>query len=176
MTSDRLRELAELTRMRPAASQADWSAVRSVLGFDVPADYKELIDGFGAGLFNGYVQIFGPDERQKSFNLSESGLYWNGLYSVDWERRPEARPARLRDRAVTIINWGGTEDALQFFWIADTPDADRWEIAFHTVEGGRWEFFEQSTVEVLLAFVRGELRSALLESYGPDEAITYTPY
>lgn len=176
MPNSQLAELAQLTRMQPTQRRPDWSAVRAMFGFDMPADYMALIDNFGAGEFNYYVEIFGPDEKQKVVNLKESGLYWDRFFTVEWERRPQARPARLQDRTITIINWGSTEDAVQFFWIADpSVNSDQWEVAFHTHEGETWEFFDQSTVEVLLAFVRGELRSSLLKPR-PDEAIVYTPY
>jgi hypothetical protein len=156
---------------------SDWAAVRAALGFDVPADYKELIDNYGAGLFNYYVQIFGPEEPQRPFNLKESGLYWDGIFRTDWAQRPDAVPSRLQGRDVTIINWGSTEDALQFFWIADAGvSPNQWEIAFHTMEGNSWEFYKESAVEVLLSFVKGELPSSLLEPYEPDEPITFTPY
>jgi hypothetical protein len=177
MVSNQLQQLAELTSMREAPSRPDWGAVQAALGFAPPEDYRELIENYGAGLFNYYVQIFGPDERLESFNLKQSGLYWDRMLRLDWERRPEAIPSRLRDRNPTIINWGSTEDALQFFWVAEPGISSRqWEIAFHTVERNSWEFYKESTVEVLLAFVRGELPSALLSPYEPGEPISYTPY
>ncbi|SDD85609.1 hypothetical protein [Glycomyces harbinensis] len=177
MVSNQLEQLAQLTRMQEAPSRPDWAAVQAALGFGPPEDYRELIENYGAGLFNYYVQIFGPEERLESFNLKESGLYWDRMLHQDWGQRPDAVPARLRDRNVTLINWGSTEDALQFFWVAEPGIAPRqWEIAFHTVERNSWEFFKESTVEVLLSFVRGELPSSLLEPYDSAEPITYTPY
>ena len=177
MVSSQLQQLARLTGMQENPSRPDWGAVQAAIGFVPPQDYRELIENFGAGLFNYYVQVFGPDERTRSFNLKDSGLYWDGYLRTDWERRPDAVPARLRGREVTLINWGSTEDALEFFRVAEPGTApSQWEIAFQPVEDIAWEFYEESTVEVLLAFVRGELPSSLLEPYPPGRQITYTPY
>lgn len=177
MVSNQLQELAQLTGMQEVAERPDWNSVRSVLERDVPADYMELIDNFGAGLFNYYVQIWGPNQQRRAFDLNRKGLYWNNYLHNDWERRPDAVPAHLRGRDVKIISWGSTEDGLQLFWIAEAGKApEQWETAFYTDTGNRWEFFQQSAVEVLLSFVRGELPSSLLEPYEPGTQITYSHY
>jgi hypothetical protein len=176
MVSSQLQELARLASMQEVAERHDWDAVRSALGTDVPGDYKELIDNFGAGLFNYYVQIWGPNQRRRAFDLNRKGLYWNDYLHNDWDQRPDAIPAHLRGREVKIISWGSTEDALQLFWIAEPGKApEQWEVAFLS-ETDSWEFFQSSAVEVLLSFVKGELPSSLLEPFDPGTRITYMPY
>ncbi|MGW0658592.1 hypothetical protein [Streptodolium elevatio] len=89
-----LAELARLTGMRRASSPPpDWSAVTAALGYDVPCDYRRLIETHGAGLF--------------------------------------------RDREITVITWGSTEDAVYCHWIAEPgTDPESWPTAFHTVTAG----------------------------------------
>jgi hypothetical protein len=178
MVSNQLQQLAQLAGMTQGpAVQPDWNAVRSTLGFEVPSDYKELIDNFGAGAFNNYVQLLGPDERISVFNLNQQGLYWNEYLQEEWEDAPEDTPSELQGRNFTILNWGTTEDGVQMFWIAETgTPPEQWQIAFHSVAGERWEFHQGSTIEVLLALVRGELPTSLVPRFPTDASVTFTPY
>jgi hypothetical protein len=179
MVGDELRELARLSQMREVSRPApDWSAVTSTLGFDVPADYKQLIDRYGAGAFNDYVLIYGPGEDVQAFDLTVNGLYWDTYLKEEWADCAEAMPLPLRGRDITVLSWGATEDGLQLFWIAEpgTPP-EHWPVVFYRVEGEAWEFYPRSTVEVLLALVRNELPTELLPpSWPPDEPFIYSGY
>lgn len=173
-----LAELARLTGMRGASSPPpDWSAVTAALGHDVPSDYRQLIETHGAGLFNDYLQVYGPEHHLRAFDLAAEGLYWNQYFQAEWRRRPETRPAALGDRDITVITWGSTEDAVYCHWIVESGTApERWPTAFHTVTGNTWEFHHHPTVALLHAFARGDLASKLIPPYPPDEPVTYTPY
>ncbi|WP_026923429.1 hypothetical protein [Glycomyces arizonensis] len=177
MVSNQLQQLAQLARMQKNPSQPDWGAVRAAIGFAPPEDYCELIEHYGAGLFNCYIQVHGPEANQRAFNLKQEGLYWDEFFRSEWERRPDTVPSRLHGRTFTIICWGGTEDAVEFFWIAE-PDkpSNQWEIAFQTISGNVWEFYRQSTVEVLLGLARGDLSTSLIPPALPDEPVVYAPY
>ncbi|MEW2357656.1 hypothetical protein [Spirillospora sp. NPDC029432] len=173
-----LDELARLTRMeRISGPVPDWADVRSALGFDVPADYKRLIELYGAGAFNDYIQIYGPEESVQAFNLKAQGLFWDAYLKEEWEGSPEAVPVPLRKRDSTVLDWGCTEDGPQLLWIAERGVApERWTVAFHLVEGEAWEFHPRSAVEVLLALARNELAARPLPpSWPSDEPLAYGP-
>lgn len=176
MVSERLSELAQLTGMQPAAPQTDWQSIQSALGFAVPPDYTELIDNFGAGMFNYYLYVFGPDERTP-VSLRNDGLYWDEEFKSKWALHPENVPPPLQGRDVTVIHWGETEDTVHLFWIAEagTPPA-QWQVAAYTGEGRKWEFFEQSSVEVLLSYFRRDLASSLLPLFDEGDQIAFTPF
>lgn len=176
MVSDRLRELAQLTGMTPATTEVDWPRLRSALGFEPPADYRELIENFGAGVYNYYLYVFGPDTRTPA-SLQKDGLFWDDDFRSKWEPHPERIPPELQGRDVTVIHWGETEDAAHLFWIAESGvPSEQWKVACYTGEGRKWEFFDQTCVELLLSYFRRELPSSLLPAFEEDDQIEYTPY
>ncbi|MCH7231573.1 hypothetical protein L0U85_12030 [Glycomyces sp. L485] len=148
-----------------------------MIGLDAPADYKELIDTFGAGAFNNYMQILGLGERIQAFNLTENALYWDEYLKEEWEDLPESMPDQLQGRTFTVVNWATTEDGTQLFWIAESgKPSSQWRIAFYNDAGDRWEFHQQTTVEVLTALTRGELPTSLIPAFPPGEPVSYTQY
>ncbi|SDD85646.1 hypothetical protein [Glycomyces harbinensis] len=178
MVSDRLQRLAQLTAMsQGAAVRPDWNAVRSTLGHDVPADYRELIDNFGAGAYDNYIELLGPGEPIQLFNLLQRGLYWDEYLREDWEDVPEDMPSELQGRTFTIISWATTEDGVQMFWIAESGvPAEQWQIAFFQLAGENWEFFQQSTTQVLTRLVTGELPTSLVPRFPADTPVTFSRY
>ncbi|MFC3491593.1 hypothetical protein [Glycomyces rhizosphaerae] len=99
-----IQRLAQMTGMSAGPSiRPDWNAVRSALGFDVPGDYKELIDDFGAGALNDFVLLLGPGEPVKLYNLVEHGLYWDGYLREIWENSPRTSPRRSRAASLSSV-------------------------------------------------------------------------
>jgi hypothetical protein len=65
--------LEELRRLVPPPEDpplaAHWAAARDNFGFDLPQDYRELIDLYGAGLFNEELWVFAPGHPSESWDV-----------------------------------------------------------------------------------------------------------
>lgn len=174
VTDPRLRALAERAGMRERPSApVDWARVAAEVGAEPPADYRELIDRFGAGSFDHYFQLFGPGEPHHPLGDYE----WDEYFKDEWDLRPEHAPQRPGAREATVVRWGGTEDAHLVFWLAE-PDRDpaEWLIGLQGHDGPECEYFELSTVAFLLAFANGTLESELLRPWDPAETFVFRRY
>lgn len=158
-----LQELAALTGMQANTGEpVDWQAVRKELGFLPPADYRELVDRYGSGMFGFYFHVHGPDDHL--YQLEDD--IWQDYFHDEWELQPEQAPQRPGARHADIVHWGGTGDAHILIWLVE-PDrpSHEWLIGMQGHDGPECEYFEMTTVEFLLAFVKGELDSELLRPF-----------
>ncbi|CAM3240111.1 hypothetical protein [Stackebrandtia soli] len=166
-----LRELAALTGMRANAGEpVEWETVASEFGFVPPDDYRALIDRHGSGAFGCYFDVHGPDDHLYPLERD----LWNEYFKDEWEAEPEHAPKRAGARNATVVRWGGTEDAHVLVWLVEPGRPSReWLIGLQGHDGPECEYFEMSTVEFLLAFVKGELRSKLLHPFDSVEDAAY---
>ncbi|MFI6102295.1 SMI1/KNR4 family protein [Lentzea sp. NPDC051213] len=63
---DRLAEIVDEPLVAPPAQ--DWAAVEARLGSTLPADYKRLVERFGAGQF-GSIRVCAPDASVPEYDL-----------------------------------------------------------------------------------------------------------
>lgn len=123
--------LVAITGGRPSPVPApDWAAVESRLGTALPSDYKKLVEAFGCdGRFNGFYDVFGPDE-----------LIWHTEYHAgdDLAYGEEHPPFPAPGGA---IPWANNEHEQNYFWITEGSDPDRWPVyAVDSLdEGARFE-------------------------------------
>ncbi|MFH8484840.1 SMI1/KNR4 family protein [Streptomyces longisporoflavus] len=59
---------------------ADWAAVESRLGTTLPADYKRMVETFGEGAFDGYLEL---DQEPWTDLAEDSLLIWAGTEHED---------------------------------------------------------------------------------------------
>lgn len=169
-----LDELASLAGMRAQTREpVGWAAVGKELGFDPPPDYRELIDRYGSGMFGFWFEVLGPDDHSSQLKID----FWDDHFKQEWRRKPEHAPQRPGARDATIVRWGGTEDAHIMIWLVE-PDrpATEWLIGLQNHDGPECEYFEMTTIEFLLAFVKDELDSELLSSFDKIEDAAYLTY
>ncbi|GAA4921402.1 hypothetical protein LX16_4940 [Stackebrandtia albiflava] len=169
--TDALGELAELTGMREnSGNPVDWAAFARTSSVIPPEDYRELVDRYGSGMFGLYLQVFGPDDAMHT--LKDGGLF--GDFKTEWEAEPEFTAARPGVRDAEVVWWGATEDAHTLVWLAEPGrPAEEWLIGLQGHDGPECEFYEMSTAEFLLAFVKDELDSDLLSSFDRIEDAAY---
>ncbi|WP_073919946.1 SMI1/KNR4 family protein [Streptomyces sp. CB00455] len=63
--------MIELTGWEPIGISVDWAAIEEERGVPLPADYKELYEAFGGGVFSDSVYFLGLDEGRAFDFLSQ---------------------------------------------------------------------------------------------------------
>ncbi|MEU1787264.1 SMI1/KNR4 family protein [Streptomyces sparsogenes] len=103
-------------RIRPV----DCAAAEARLGTALPSDYKRLVETFGHGAFDGFLDVRLPADIVKSAEFAAGWAKTHGLRS--WEPHPPfPEPGGL-------LPWAGTEHETSFYWITEGPDPDAWPV------------------------------------------------
>lgn len=112
--------LCILTGSQPVSGPpVDWSAAEAALGTRLPADYKEIVDLFGEGGFDDYLDLlvpgaFGSDLVQWSRGDAEHADMW--------------RPYAVHPAPDGLLRWGTSEQEVDFFWQTGAGDPDGWTV------------------------------------------------
>lgn len=64
----------------------DWNRVASELGYRMPADYVELIDTYGGGVFCDYIRILEPQAGKAGHDLVGQTRLRRGDLDLFWSR------------------------------------------------------------------------------------------
>ncbi|MFI6486051.1 hypothetical protein [Streptomyces sp. NPDC050564] len=106
----------------------DWPAVEADLGTSLPSDYKEIVDLFGPGSFDEYVDLLVPGAR--------------GMDLVDWAK------SDVHSASEGLLRWGSSEQEFDFVWQTGTADPDDWPVLVG--QFGDWERFDCGLGEFLV--------------------------
>lgn len=117
---DAVAGLVELTGYDGPGRTTDWAAVERAHGITFPADYKRLVDTFGAARF-GAVRVHAPGAPHDLDRLVA-----------------EVRARVLADRPVPgdpyhpepggLVPWGRTDSGRVLFWVPSVDDPDAWPV------------------------------------------------
>ncbi|TXS39916.1 hypothetical protein [Streptomyces sp. OR43] len=119
----------------------DWPAAEQALGTRLPGDYKEIVDLFGVGSFDMYVELLIPGVRGMDLvqSAGTDGAYVHDLW------RPHARfpePGGL-------LRWGSSEQEIVFVWQTGAPDPDDWPVLVRP-DFDAWERYDCGMGEFLV--------------------------
>ncbi|WP_445528329.1 hypothetical protein [Streptomyces cyslabdanicus] len=132
-------KLCILTGWVPVPQPAvDWPAVEADLGTPLPRDYKEIVDLFGPGGFDEYVDLLVPGA------LGMDLVVWaksDGDATDLWE------PYAGYPAPGGLLRWGSSEQELDFVWQTGTADPADWRVLVG--EFGDWERFDCGLGEFL---------------------------
>ncbi|MFF0141716.1 hypothetical protein ACFYRN_35290 [Streptomyces sp. NPDC005227] len=123
----------------------DWAAVEARLGTVLPGDYKRLVERFGYGAFDDYLGLFLPGGPMGSIDIVEFNEWW-----AQWAEAHDANswePYQLYPAPNGLLQWAGTEQRDDFYWLTEGPDPDSWPILATVEDRGRWYRFDGSTAE-----------------------------
>jgi hypothetical protein len=164
--------LSELRTMvaapRGISPRTDWSEVQAALGFELPADYRRLVDEFGGGYLDDYLYLLEPRCRNPYYDLGEVRSERLEALQYLWDRGEE-RPDELSVQAeASVIPWATTDNGEVLYWLA-TPAAgpDDWVVMVNEARGPEWERFEVGCLEFLVGVLSGRIASDILSSRFP---------
>ncbi|MBL1087983.1 MULTISPECIES: SMI1/KNR4 family protein [Streptomyces] len=153
----------------------DWAETEARLGTPLPSDYKRLVDLFGDGAFDGYLQLHVPGSCFKSTDLVRQTAWlseWaSATSSALWE------PYELYPAPGGLLQWASSEQADAFFWLTEGTDPDRWPILITEDTHDSWVRFDGTTTEFLYRMLTDRQHpfstaryfdSHWFESYGSD--------
>jgi hypothetical protein len=130
---------------RERVDVVDWTAVETRLATALPGDYKELVERFGYGAFDGYLRLLLPDGPPGSLHIVEFNEFWARSAGADgsgpWE------PYRRYPAPGGLLQWASTEQRTSFFWLTEGDDPDRWPILVTEDDYTAWHRFDGSTAE-----------------------------
>lgn len=129
------------------ARTVDWAAVEARIGTALPSDYKQLAELFGHGAFDGYLHLHVPGA---GFESGDIVLHteWLG----EWARTHRSslwEPYEVYPVPGGVLEWAGSEQADQFYWLTEGPDPDRWPILMREEIPDSWQRFDGTTAEFI---------------------------
>lgn len=118
---------------------ADCAAAEERLGTALPSDYKKLVETFGDGAFDGFLDVRLPADIVKGAEFASGWAKAHGTPS--WEPHPPfPEPGGL-------LPWAGTEHETSFYWITEGPDPDAWPVYVTEVGPEAGTRFAMTTTE-----------------------------
>lgn len=163
-------DLDELTSRVPPPGQpppaVDWDAARAALGVELPADYRALVDRYGAGSIAG-LRLLVPGHPNRY---------------VDLLRQVEPQRAALRyliDQGIeqpyapeALLPWGVDESGNVVWWLTEGG----WPVVANEARGEDWQRHAGGAVDFLAAILAGRETSDFLVIEGDDfEPFAYEP-
>ncbi|MEO6088625.1 MAG: SMI1/KNR4 family protein [Umezawaea sp.] len=128
----------------------DWSAAERRLGVGLPADYRELVDTFGAGMF-GEIRVAVPGAREPTFDLAGLAL---GVHEVAVRTRLSPRAPYFPEPG-GLLPWAFTSTGRIFSWAQVHDDPDRWPVVMTSSGSGGLNRFLMPASAVLLGHLAG---------------------
>ncbi|MFI8915143.1 hypothetical protein ACIGW4_26440 [Streptomyces sp. NPDC053513] len=104
--------MERLTRIvpPPAGRQPrDWPEVEARLGSALPEDFKDLVDTYGGGVFDGTVWILEPDCADSDHDLPAMKEERAEVPARLWEIGPEPRPEQLEADGAGLLPFAYVE-------------------------------------------------------------------
>ncbi|WP_406315450.1 SMI1/KNR4 family protein [Streptomyces sp. NBC_00118] len=145
-----VQRVIDLTGWEPLGISVDWAAVEGELGVPLPADYKELYEVFGGGVFSDSLYFLGRDEGLAFDFLTQ----WRVDLSVDQDSKLGSVSA-VDPYAIYapggkgLVEWGSTEWADEYFWLIDAERPGEYFVLARSHDVGGWHRYDMSTSEFL---------------------------
>ncbi|ARF52917.1 hypothetical protein B1H19_00735 [Streptomyces gilvosporeus] len=145
-----VQRVIELTGWEPLGISVDWAAIEGELGVPLPADYKELYEVFGGGVFSDSVYFLGRDEGRAFDFLTQ----WRVSLPVDQDSK-RGEVSAVEPYAIYapggkgLVEWGSTEWADEYFWLIDAERPGEYPVLARAHGVGGWHRFAMSTSEFL---------------------------
>ncbi|CAM5251233.1 hypothetical protein GCM10010329_07680 [Streptomyces spiroverticillatus] len=107
------------------APEVEWGLLERGLGMRLPQEYKALVETFGPGRFDSFLDLTPPQD----------------LHPSTW-------PGDGHDRLV----WASNEHRDTFYWLMDGPDPERWPVCGEA-DTGRAVRFDCGPAEVIFRYL-----------------------
>jgi hypothetical protein len=163
-------DLDELTSLVPPPEDpppaVDWDAARAALGVELPADYRALVERYGAGNLSGLgLLVPGHPNRHVDLLRQVERQRWALQYLIDQGIAQPYGPSEL-------LPWGIDESGNCVWWWMEGD----WPVVANEARGEGWQRYEGGAVAFLAALLSGRESSDFLVIEGDDfEPYAYEP-
>lgn len=134
----------------------DWARAERALGAALPADYKRLVEAYGAGVFDDTVWLLVPDSAYDDCDLHARAMEREEVLAGLWEAG-EDKPAGLGEEGARVLPWAFEEGTGAFlYWLARPGrQPDQWTVLYNEGRGPLWEHHDTGCLAFLLAVLTG---------------------
>ncbi|MFI1091582.1 SMI1/KNR4 family protein [Streptomyces sp. NPDC020917] len=171
--------LEQLTRLASPADRPapiDWPDAERRLGHGLPADYKELVDTYGPGEFDGHVRLRAPEGAGGGRGLiAMNDGYFEDLEDI-WEMNGEA-PGEIEDEdGTTLVVWARTKDGDTLNWLVRPgTEPDKWPVMVLNRDADVWEPYPVTATAFLAGLLAGDIDSPIVSSELTPPDHTFEP-
>ncbi|MEU1479161.1 hypothetical protein [Streptomyces sp. NPDC005760] len=157
-------DLDTLVRLCPPPATpppvVDWARAERALGAALPADYKQLVETYGGGLFDETIWLLAPDSAHPDCDLHAQARERDEILADLWEF--EEKPAALLEPGARVLPWAYEEGSGAFlYWLARPGQhPDEWTVLYNEGRGPLWERHDMGCVAFLLAVLTGTAETA----------------
>ncbi|MFF6916540.1 hypothetical protein [Streptomyces sp. NPDC012466] len=137
----------------------DWAQAELALGTALPADYKQLVETYGDGVFDETIWLLVPDSAYDDCDLHAQTAERNEILTDLWEF--EDKPAGLREAGAKVLPWAFEEGTGAFlYWLARPGQhPDEWTVLYNEGRGPLWEHHDMGCLSFLLAVLTGTAKT-----------------
>ena len=138
------------------AHQVDWGDIATLLGTDVPVDFKYLAEANGAGEIEGGIIVTAPSPTAMALDFARYNQGITGDYrKYSRELAEDGFPYRFYPDSGGLIGWGYCGEG-SFFW-KSSGEPNSWTVVVMEVRGAGWFEFDGGMAEFLLKLIRREI-------------------
>lgn len=172
-----LDELRRLVPPPPAGEREPvrWERAEEELGLALPADYKALIDEYGAGSFDDFLWVFEPYHDNQFLDLLWQTPNHLRVLRTLVEDGGGEEPYLLRSEPGGLVSWGLTDNGDMCFWHVTSRDPSEWTVALRPSRSSQWHRFEGALTEFLVEMLSGRERVSIFPEGVPSSAPGFTP-
>jgi hypothetical protein len=159
-------DLDELISLVPPPDEppppVDWDAAHAALGVELPADYRALVDRYGAGSIAGLgLLVPGHPNRHVELLRQLEPQRWALRYLVEQGIEQPYAPEDL-------LPWGIDEGGNAVWWLMEGS----WPVVANEARGEEWQRYDGGAVAFIVAILQGREQSDFLVIEGDD----FEPY
>ncbi|MFD0772373.1 SMI1/KNR4 family protein [Streptomonospora algeriensis] len=151
-----------------------WGRAEADVGFRLPGDYKELVQHFGPGDFDEFLEIRVPGIANPNRDLASQSRKCFKIQRDLIDRRIGEWPYPYPGSPGSLLNWGGDANGNFYYWkTAGHPDS--WITVVQPARGD--DFFEYSgnMSEFLFRYLAGDLYVDFLPPPEEGDTLTFDP-
>ncbi|MGW7288158.1 SMI1/KNR4 family protein [Streptomyces sp. NPDC054847] len=134
-------------------TRVDWVRMAQSWGKDLPADYRQFIELYGAGTMGNYLSVLKP-EAKGAEPESDEMLQETANARHAWAGPPH--PPGPADAEPELIAWGVDASADILCWDASGDDPGAWPVLVYNRDDALWRRFDCTMAEFLVRVLRAE--------------------
>lgn len=146
-----------------------WPSAEQELGTPLPADYRQIVETYGGGVFDETIWLLDPACPDDDYNLLAATTERTEVLANLWKTEPT--PDQLRTAGARVIPWAYVEDSGAYlYWLAQPGQKpDEWTVMLNEGRGPRWEHHNTPCTPFLLAVLTGHAETDYFPGLPTDQ-------